>query len=68
MWLRRLLLIGPIWYFLAVAYIVARRFAYPFELEWLEGGSLIQVLRLLDGQPLYAPPSLDYIAFNYPPL
>ena len=41
---------------------------YPFELEWMEGGMLDHVQRLLDGKPLYAPPSLDFTAFSYTPL
>ena len=44
------------------------RMAYPFELEWLEGGSLVQVQRILAGESLYARPSLSYVAFPYPPL
>ena len=44
------------------------RLRYPFELEWLEGGSLVQVQRVLAGQPLYARPGLAYVAFPYPPL
>jgi hypothetical protein len=42
--------------------------SYPFELEWLEGGSLDQVQRILAHQPLYARPTPDYVAFNYAPL
>jgi 4-amino-4-deoxy-L-arabinose transferase-like glycosyltransferase len=51
--------------YLAVA---ATRIAHPFELEWMEGGSLEQVRRVLDGRPLYAPPSLEFTSFIYPPL
>ncbi len=51
--------------YLAVA---ASRIAYPFELEWMEGGSLEQVRRVLDGRPLYVPPSLEFTPFIYPPL
>ena len=36
--------------YLAVAWA---RLSYPFELEWLEGGSLTQVDRILSGQPVY---------------
>ena len=66
--LRALLLAGPAWFLGAVAFITASRFSYPFELEWLEGGSLIQVLRLLDGKALYVKPALEYVAYIYPPL
>jgi hypothetical protein len=67
-WLRRILLLGPAWYILALAFVIASRFNYRFELEWMEGGSLIEVLRLLDGKPLYVAPSLSYIPYIYPPL
>jgi hypothetical protein len=41
---------------------------HPFELEWLGGGGLEQVHRLVAGLPLYVRPSLDFIAFPYTPL
>jgi hypothetical protein len=66
--LRPLLLLGPAWFVVAAAYVVTRRVTYDFELEWLEGGSLIQMLRLLDGKPLYTAPDLSYVPFIYPPL
>lgn len=44
------------------------RAGHPYELEWQEGGVLAHVERLAHGAPLYAAPSLDYIAFPYPPL
>jgi hypothetical protein len=44
------------------------RLPYPFELEWMEGGSLQHVARLLDGQGLYTAPRLDFIPYSYPPL
>jgi len=50
------------------AFIAARRAGYPFELEWIEGGSLAQVRRILHGQPLYVAPSLEFVPFNYTPL
>ena len=46
----------------------ALRLTYPFELEWLEGGSLDQVQRILEGRALYTRPSAEYAAFPYPPL
>jgi 4-amino-4-deoxy-L-arabinose transferase-like glycosyltransferase len=46
----------------------ALRLRYPFELEWMEGATLEHVRRVLAGQPLYAAPSLDFVAFTYPPL
>ena len=48
--------------------VALARMRYPFELEWLEGGSLEQVRRILAGQALYKRPTLEYVAFPYPPL
>jgi hypothetical protein len=43
------------------------RVSYPFELEWMEGGSVEHVRRLLAGQQIYVAPSLDFIPYPYPP-
>jgi 4-amino-4-deoxy-L-arabinose transferase-like glycosyltransferase len=51
-----------------VAWVVALRWTYPYELEFVEGAVLDQVARVRHGLPLYAPPSLDYVALNYTPL
>jgi 4-amino-4-deoxy-L-arabinose transferase-like glycosyltransferase len=50
------------------AVVALLRMNFPFELEWIEGGSLTMARRALEGQPLYQAPSLAYIPFNYPPL
>jgi hypothetical protein len=47
---------------------IAPRVFSPWPLEWMEGASLEHALRLLHGQPLYAAPSGEFIAFVYPPL
>jgi hypothetical protein len=60
--------------FLALVYIgiyiwiALRRLDYPFELEWIEGGMVDAVRRVVDGKTLYPAPSIDYCAFMYPPL
>lgn len=51
--------------FLAVA---LARLTYPFELEWMEGGSVDQVRRVLQGQRLYVPPSVEFTPYIYTPL
>src|SRR5262245_60258037 len=56
------------YYLLAYLGVALARIGYPFELEWLEGQSLEEVRRLLAGQPIYAAPSLEFVASNYPPL
>jgi hypothetical protein len=62
-----LLIIG--FAFVAVFAVVAfYRIRYPFELEWMEGGVLEHVNRILLGKRLYVEPSLDFISFVYPPV
>jgi hypothetical protein len=51
-----------------LAWLLGQRLVYPYDLEWMEGGMLCHALRLAEGQPLYAPPSLEFIPFLYTPL
>ena len=44
------------------------RIRYPFELQWMEGGSVDHVRRVLHGQSIYQAPSVDFVSFAYPPL
>lgn len=55
-------------FLLAYLVIALSRISYPFDLDWTEGCHVVQVQRILDGQPLYDKPSLDYIAALYTPL
>jgi hypothetical protein len=65
---KTLLGLFALWFIGAYIYIAIHRMAYPFELEWMEGGSLLEVARILRGRGLYAPPTLEYIPYIYPPL
>ncbi len=49
-------------------YIAAVRSGYPFELDWIEGGFVDQVGRILAGQSVYGPPSIEFTPFLYTPL
>ena len=49
-------------------FIAVSRLGYPFPLEWLEGNSLVEVHRILAGQPLYPAPTVGYVPDGYPPL
>lgn len=44
------------------------RSPYGYDLEWMEGGMVDNVIRILDGGQLYVKPSLDFIPFTYTPL
>ena len=57
--------IAPIVIYLFVA---LRRIGYPFELEWLEGGEVEIVNRVVHGQGIYVAPSLHDVPDPYPPL
>jgi len=49
-------------------FIAVSRLNYPFAVEWLEGNSLVEVHRILAGQPLYPAPSAGYVPDGYPPV
>lgn len=62
-----LLLVGAGTFIAVYIVIAVIRVRYPFELEWMEGGSVVHVQRILSGQPLYARPSLEFTPFIYTP-
>lgn len=49
-------------------FIALSRITFPFTLEWMEGGSFVQVSRILNRQALYVRPSFDFIPQIYPPV
>lgn len=51
--------------YLAIALL---RIGYPFELEWMEGGAVDHVARVLNGQAIYVRPSIDFVPYIYTPL
>jgi Dolichyl-phosphate-mannose-protein mannosyltransferase len=52
----------------AYLFVALSRLDYPFALEQLEGNSLVEVHRILAGQPLYPAPTAGYVPDGYPPL
>ena len=52
---------------LAYLWVAVRRLCAPFELEWMEGGMLAHAARLIEGLPIYATPSVDFVPFFYTP-
>ncbi|HEY1624440.1 MAG TPA: glycosyltransferase family 39 protein [Streptosporangiaceae bacterium] len=52
----------------AYAVIALNRLGYPFTIEWLESNSLVEMHRILAGQPLYPAPAAGYVPDGYPPL
>jgi hypothetical protein len=66
--LRFALLAGAAWYVLVYIAIAARRVGYPFELQFMEGGSVDGIRRILMGHKLYVRPSLEFTPYIYGPL
>jgi hypothetical protein len=52
-----------------LAKILASRFHYAYDVNWMEGGALLHAARLLQGKPIYTDPSgaAGFLAFPYPP-
>ncbi len=67
-WVMAFAMLAALIHFIIVLFIVISRINYRYELEWVEGASLIQVYRIYTGQSLYTQPSLQYIPMIYPPL
>jgi 4-amino-4-deoxy-L-arabinose transferase-like glycosyltransferase len=66
-WVMAIAIFAALLHFIAVFYIVISRIGYRYDLEWVDGASLVQVYRIYTGQPLYIQPSLEYIPMIYPP-
>jgi len=49
-------------------WVALGRLFYPYELEWMEGGSVDHVRWILAGHPLYVAPTLAFIPYVYAPL
>lgn len=54
--------------FFSCHYIMLGRIAYPYQLEWIEGGNLQVVARILSGLPVYDMPDMEYVAPLYSPV
>jgi 4-amino-4-deoxy-L-arabinose transferase-like glycosyltransferase len=65
--LKSALVIGPALFLLIYVIIALARIHYPYELEWMEGGMVDHVRRILAWKPLYVEPSLSFIPFIYTP-
>lgn len=55
-------------FLLLFLYTALRRLHYPFDLEWIESGIMVSVMRIAHGQGLYVAPSLDFVPYLYAPL
>jgi len=51
----------------AYFYVAFSRIAYPFTIEWAESNTFLHVVRVLEGKPIFVPPSYDFIPMIYTP-
>jgi hypothetical protein len=65
--LRYALLVGAGAYLVVSLWLAWQRVPYPYELEWMEGGCVDAVQRILDGKSIYPEPSTEFIPFLYTP-
>ena len=66
--LRAVLLVAAVAFVACYLAVAFARFTYPYPLEWMEGGVLLHVQRVLHGQQLYVAPSIRFTPFLYTPL
>jgi hypothetical protein len=62
-----LLLLFAFYYLVILLVCFGVRLPYPYELEWMEGGSLDHCLRAIESKPLYLEPNREFVPFIYPP-
>jgi 4-amino-4-deoxy-L-arabinose transferase-like glycosyltransferase len=65
---RYVLLCVALSYIAIYVVLAVLRIQYPFELEWMEGGSVDHVRRILAGDRLYVKPTLEFVTYIYTPL
>lgn len=65
---RWLIILGAILFIFTFVIMSVIRMNYPFELEWMEGGSVDHTQRIINGQGIYVEPSLEFIPYIYTPL
>ncbi|HEY4119468.1 MAG TPA: glycosyltransferase family 39 protein, partial [Byssovorax sp.] len=59
---------GALFFLAAYVFIVAKHLAYPYEIEWMEGGVVDAVHHILGPGRLYEAPTVEYTPFIYAPL
>lgn len=66
-WARRIAMAAAVLWIGSLLVVFALRIGFPLELEWMEGGILLQAHRLQQGQPIYPEYGADFIPFLYTP-
>ncbi len=63
-----LIAVPAVYQLILIAIAIGGRVAYPYDLEWMEGGMLHHALRFQTGRGIYAEPSIEFIPYLYTPL
>lgn len=63
-----LLIAASIWYIACFLVVASLRATFPLQLEWVEGGVLDSVARVLAHQPVYVAPTHLFVSYLYTPL
>lgn len=53
---------------ISIIIIFSLRLFYPYQLEWMEGGEIEHIVRILEGKNIYSQPTLEFIPYIYTPL
>lgn len=62
------MLVFPLLYLAVFLVTALLRVGFPYQLSWLEGAMVDNARWILNGNPLYGAPSVDFTPFFYPPL
>lgn len=66
--LKILVMFLSVYFILSFFIISLLRLTYPYDIEWMEGGMVEHVWRLINGMPIYTEPSVEFIPFIYTPV
>jgi hypothetical protein len=67
-WGARLVVLAALAPIAVYVWVALHRLDYPYELDWLEGGGVELVRRVIEGRSLYTAPTLAYVSYTYTPL
>ena len=65
--LRFFIIIGSVLFIITFIIMSIIRMSYPFELEWMEGGSVEHTQRVMNGDGIYVEPGIEFIPYIYTP-
>ena len=66
--LKLFVFLSGVFHIIATLTVTLSRITYPYEIEWVEGASLSQVIHFIETGKMYSPPSLYYVSMVYTPI